>query len=271
MRLAPIERVRQRGLGATARFAAQLTALAMRHPREALDHLDTQIALTRDDLPEDPVDGDPAWEERLHRLLGAPWPCEARAEFDELWSALGTELAGSAEVGVGHDADPTLAAAAWCVVRHRKPEVVVETGVSRGVTSRVILEAFERNGSGRLWSIDLPPLEEPWRTLAGTAVPERLHGRWTLLRGTSKRHLPRLVRSLEHVDLFVHDSLHTAENLRRELDDVWPVLRTNGLVLVDDVEACRAFVVADGFATLDAFAARQSLGPDAIGILAKAD
>jgi hypothetical protein len=266
-----LERVRARGLGATARFAGHVAVIALRHPREALEHVQMQLALTHEAPPGEAVAAEPDWEARLHALLGEPWPCAARAEFDELWSALGEELAGAADVGRGHDADPTLAAAAWCVVRHARPAVVVETGVSRGITSRVILEALERNGDGRLWSIDLPPLEEPWRTLSGSAVPQRLRGRWTYFRGTSRRHLPRLARELGRVDVFVHDSLHTPDNLRRELDDVWPALRPGAVVLIDDVEACRAFDgVVDAFATADAFAARQSLGPDAIGILAKA-
>jgi hypothetical protein len=35
---------------------------------------------------------------------------------------------------------------------------LVETGVAHGITSRFVLEALQRNGGGRLWSIDVPPL-----------------------------------------------------------------------------------------------------------------
>jgi Methyltransferase domain len=263
-----IDRFRQRGVAGTARFAARTGAVALRSPREALDHLETQLALTRSAPPPSPVATDPEWERRLHEALGASWPCEELAAFEELWTALDAELGGGADVGRGHDADPTLARAAWCAVRHLRPAHVVETGVSRGVTSRVILEALERNGDGHLWSIDLPPLEDPWRRLAGSAVTDGLQHRWTYVRGTSKRQLPRVVREVGTVDLFVHDSLHTPENLGRELRDAWPALRPGALVLLDDVEACHAFDgVLDGFANADAFAARQELGPDAIGIV----
>jgi hypothetical protein len=46
---------------------------------------------------------------------------------------------------------------------------------------------------------------------------------------------------LGEADLFVHDSLHTYRNMRREFETVWPRLRTGGVILADDVERNRAF------------------------------
>jgi hypothetical protein len=100
-----------------------------------------------------------------------------------------------------------------------------------------LLEALERNGDGHLWSIDLPPLLQ--RDLAeetGAAVPARLHERWTLLRGSSRKLLPDLLADLGQIDLFAHDSMHTTRNLRFELKQVWPALTPGGAMLIDDVE-----------------------------------
>jgi len=47
-----------------------------------------------------------------------------------------------------NDGDPELVRAIWCLIRHLNPAVVVETGVARGFTTRLILEALERNGWG---------------------------------------------------------------------------------------------------------------------------
>jgi len=66
-----------------------------------------------------------------------------------------------------------LVRAIWCLTRHLRPKTVVETGVAHGVTSRCILEALTRSGDGRLWSIDLPPLERDWRKQVGMAVGDR--------------------------------------------------------------------------------------------------
>jgi Methyltransferase domain len=193
-------------------------------------------------------------EESLHRLLGVTWPCSARAEFEELWaSVLGSLHAQGLDVGRGayggwDDADRAVGRAVWCLARHLRPEVVVETGVARGLTTYLLLKALERNGSGRLWSIDLAPSAIGAPGLAGqtaAAVPPELRCRWTLLQGTSRRCLPGLLDGLAQlelpVDLFIHDSLHTGRNVRFELDSVWPRLSPDGVALVDDVEQNAAF------------------------------
>jgi hypothetical protein len=183
---------------------------------------------------------DPRWEARLHALLGAPWPCPEQAGFRALWRELARELGGSGHAaGTGWDADPAFARAAWCVARHLRPTRVVETGVSRGVTSRCFLEAMPEGG--RLWSIDLPPHDRDWRAMTRAAVPERLHERWTYLRGTSRRRLPGLLGELGSIDVFVHDSHHTEPTMRFELGAAWPRLRPGGVLLVDDVHENAAF------------------------------
>jgi hypothetical protein len=182
------------------------------------------------------------WEQRLHRMLGAPWPCPEATAFAELWSDVSDEIAGR-DLALGRytyggfsDGDPALARAAWCSVLHLAPDVVVETGVARGVTSRFVLEALERNQRGHLWSVDLPHLFElDIHDETGAAVPAGRRGRWTYVRGSSRRRLPGLLRELGRVDVFIHDSLHTARNMRFEMDHAWTALSPGGVMIVDDV------------------------------------
>jgi hypothetical protein len=117
---------------------------------------------------------------------------------------------------------------------------VVETGVARGVTSSVILEALDRAGTGHLWSIDLPAMDAALHEEIGIAVPDSLRGRWTYIRGTSRRHLPRLLAQVEPIDLFVHDSSHTERNVLFELNEAWPAVH-RGAVVADDVQQTAAF------------------------------
>jgi predicted O-methyltransferase YrrM len=138
-------------------------------------------------------------------------------------------------------ADSLLARCCYLLCRLIQPSVVVETGVAYGVSSAFILRAFEVNGRGTLHSVDLPPLRGEAERFWGIAVPERFRGRWRLHRGASGRVLPRLLRETGPVDLFVHDSLHTLGNMRREFETVWPHLRTGGALLADDVERNAAF------------------------------
>jgi predicted O-methyltransferase YrrM len=138
-------------------------------------------------------------------------------------------------------ADSLLAHCCYLLCRLIQPSVVVETGVAYGVSSAFILRALEVNGRGTLHSVDLPPLRREAGRLWGIAVPQRLRGRWRFHRGASARVLPRLLGETGTVDLFVHDSLHTLSNMRREFESVWPYLRTGGALLADDVERNRAF------------------------------
>jgi len=138
-------------------------------------------------------------------------------------------------------ADSVLARLCYLSCRLIEPEVVVETGVAYGVSSAFILRALEKNGRGTLYSVDLPPLRREYEKFWGIAVPESLRVRWRLHRGSSARVLPRLLQEVHRVDLFVHDSLHTHRNMRREFDTIWPRLRNGGLLLADDVERNRAF------------------------------
>lgn len=209
----------------------------------------------------DPVDG---CEQELARLLGAAPPDEH--DFPNVWGSALDDLRarglrpGRGAFGGWDDGDVRLGRLAWLLVRHLRPEIAVETGVARGLTTRIVLEAMERNGTGRLWSIDLPPLiQEELAAETGAAVPPRLHHRWTLVTGSSRRRLPQLVRTKSRVDLFVHDSMHTTRNVDFELECIWPALRAGGAVLIDDVERNRA---------TGQFLARH---PDAQGIICRAE
>jgi hypothetical protein len=147
------------------------------------------------------------------------------------------------------DADPTLSEAVLCLVRHLRPQKVVETGVGRGVLTQFVLHGLEANGRGRLWSIDLPPLNKNWQDQTAVAVPERLRGRWTYLRGSSKRVLPSLLDQLGEIDMFIHDSLHTETTMRFEFELAWSRLGRRGVLVADDIDASEAFKSLVGRAT----------------------
>ena len=225
-------------------YAARAAKATAAEPYEGFERTLERVLEVRDRYrPSWRYDTVPDFEQRVHQLVGARWPCEERQQFHEVWGATLDDLAaGGLQVGRGtfagwDDGDARLAGVTWCLARHLRPDRVVETGVARGVTTRVTLEALGRNGHGRLWSIDLPPLLE--RTLSdetGAAVPPRLHERWSLLRGSSRRLLPSLVADVGQIDLFLHDSMHTTRNLEFELSQVWPALSPGGAALIDDVD-----------------------------------
>lgn len=149
-----------------------------------------------------------------------------------------------------NDATAQLAAVVRGVTRLRRPRSVVETGVARGVTSAVILNALRENGGGgRLASLDLPSLEPGYKEQVGCVVPPALREGWTLRFGPSAVALPRLLREAAPVDLFVHDSAHTYRNMRFEFEQAARVLAPDGLLVSDDVcnDALVDFAEAQGW------------------------
>lgn len=90
--------------------------------------------------------------------------------------------------------------AAWAIVRLRRPELVVESGVLDGMGSTVLLRALERNAQeggpdGRLLSFDVMPG-------AGWVVPQALRARWELTIEPTAEALPRALagRTIDVMD-----------------------------------------------------------------------
>ena len=232
----PLRYVLKHPLSATADLAAD--------PFEVLTTIHEYIAEEREPRrPQCPYQHDDDWEQRLHAHIGVSWPCEVTSEFRGLWSEVIGELqakgirAGPESFQWWNDGDAGFVRAIWCLVRHLRPRKIVETGVAHGVTSRFILEALKRNGDGHLWSIDLPPLERHWREQVGVAVGDRFPDRWSYIKGSSRRHLPKLLSQLGEIDLFIHDSLHSERNVRFEIDRAWVALSPKGAIVVDDIDA----------------------------------
>jgi len=142
----------------------------------------------------------------------------------------------------------------YFLTRLTTPDVVVETGVYRGISSAFVLAALEDNDRGHLFSIDLPnrsyldpesgrmdvaPLtarEEP-----GFAIPTNLRKRWSLVLGDTRQALPRLLSEVGKVDIFYHDSEHTYEMMSWEYEQVLPRISPGGFLTSDDVNRNSAF------------------------------
>jgi len=171
------------------------------------------------------------------RLLEERALYDVRAAINREWK----RVVGQGVFSGAHNADPALGELCYALCRLLRPAVVLETGVAYGVTSAHILAALAVNGRGRLHSIDLPPLGVESDGYVGRLVPEHLRTRWELHRGESARVLPRLLRELPSVGLFVHDSLHTYRCIRNELECVAACLAKDSAVIVDDMQTNRAF------------------------------
>jgi hypothetical protein len=172
-----------------------------------------------------------------HELLGATACRQCAAELPDVRSAVSGRLRRFSH----QDGGMVLAETLWVLVRHLRPEQMVETGVARGISSAFTLEAMARNGTGHLWSIDLPPLGGDWESQIGVAVDPERRDRWTYIRGASRRVLPGLLARLGTIDVFTHDGLHTKRSQDFEYRAAWPRIRDGGALVSDDANFSDAF------------------------------
>jgi hypothetical protein len=102
---------------------------------------------------------------------------------------------------------------AWyLMVRARKPGLVVETGIYRGLGSLVLLRALERNRRegfpGELMSFDIT-------SASGGLVRPELRAGWQRFTGSTHELLEPALDG-RHVDMLFQDTPHTRENQRFE-------------------------------------------------------
>lgn len=122
-----------------------------------------------------------------------------------------------------------------------KPKTVIETGVAYGLSSMYILQALFENKKGTLYSID--SVFSPWQSkeMIGSAIPPHLCENWRLVFGPSSEKLKETLSSLDSLDLFFHDSLHTYKNMQFEFETVWPFVNKDGFLISDDISGNNAF------------------------------
>ena len=114
----------------------------------------------------------------------------------------------------------------YALVRVLKPMVIVETGTEKGLGSVVLAEALLKNGRGQLFTIDMEPT-------AGLLIGDRYKGVMNQIFGDSLQALA----TFDRIDLFIHDSDHSAEHEAREFEIIETKLSKQGVVLSDNCHA----------------------------------
>lgn len=170
--------------------------------------------------------------------------------MEDLRTRYGMEKRPVGAVGGGPGAKEILL---YLLVLRYKPDIVVETGVAQGVSSRYILKAMSKVGFGKLISIDLPPHDPsgyryadgrldptfvPEELGVGWLVPRALRARWELRLGRSSEELQKI---RENVDVFLHDSEHSYETMMLEYRWAKVHLSASGFLASDDLSWSNAW------------------------------
>lgn len=125
----------------------------------------------------------------------------------------------------------------YFLVRERRPEIVVETGVAAGWSSAAVLTAMKRNGTGHLWSSDFPYFRQAGAAdEIGLLVAPDLRERWTLLIDGDEENLPKIMREVARVDMFHFDSDKTYKGRNFALTSIKSKLAEKAVVIFDDIQ-----------------------------------
>ena len=141
----------------------------------------------------------------------------------------------------------------YWLVRQLNPKMIVQTGVSNGLSSAFMVLALAKNGAGgRLRAIDLPAVfnpKDPGWTIKGNVygvvipedktsgwiVPDAYRDHFEVWTGDAKALMPKLVDEVDSIDLFFHDSDHTYDHMMFEFREAKRKLNAGGLVVADDI------------------------------------
>lgn len=125
-----------------------------------------------------------------------------------------------------------------CEFTHAKN--VVETGVAYGWSSfAALLSLAKRNG--KLYSSDMPYLDQNGDQYVGYVVPEKLKSNWKLFRHADKESLPKIFGEVDEFDVVHYDSDKAYEGMSWAYSQLYQRLRKGGVFISDDINDNSAF------------------------------
>ena len=117
-----------------------------------------------------------------------------------------------------------------------KPNIVLETGVAAGLSSRCILEALKKNEKGKLYSSDFPyfRLKNPEKYI-GIMVPEKLKKNWHLEILGDDKNIKKFKLKINYADIILYDSDKRYSGKVKFFEAVKSLLRSNTIIVIDDL------------------------------------
>lgn len=135
----------------------------------------------------------------------------------------------------------------YLMTRFVQPEVIVEFSPKRGWSTAHMAAALERNGKGEIISFELDP-NYAWaarRTLRRLGLGHRAR----FVVGDVREELPRVYEALQRsrgvtgLDFLFIDSDHGKPFARWYIDNLFPLVRRDGMIHVHDIQAAPERVV----------------------------
>jgi predicted O-methyltransferase YrrM len=130
----------------------------------------------------------------------------------------------------------------YAIARLTAARACLETGVAYGWSSLAFLAAMEKNGDGRLVSVDRPYPGMGNEGDVGIVVPERFKHRWIIIREPDRNGLHRAAGAFpEGIDIAHYDSDKSYRGRMFGYPILWDALKPGGVFLSDDIQENMAF------------------------------
>ena len=125
----------------------------------------------------------------------------------------------------------------YFICRIKRPQTVVETGVAAGWSSAAILNALAKNGSGKLYSSDLPYKKRTGaENVIGILVEDKYKKNWELNINGDKKALPEIINKIERVNLFHFDSDKSYRGREFAFKTIKKHLSKGAVLVFDDIQ-----------------------------------
>ena len=123
------------------------------------------------------------------------------------------------------------------LTRFLKPNIVLETGVAAGHSSKVILKAIERNKKGLLYSSDFPyfRIKNPEKYI-GILLKEKLKQNWNLAIEGDEINLRRFFKVIKKIDLFHYDSDKSYNGKKKVFNLIIEKMSKGSVMIFDDIQ-----------------------------------
>ena len=123
------------------------------------------------------------------------------------------------------------------LIREARPNIVIETGVANGASTRKILSSFKEFNlvESKLYSFDIDPR---------VASPDLVSStQFNFVAVSSPDSFVTSMNEIKTVDLFYHDSDHSYYNQMLEYSTAWEMLNPQkGILISDDINWSNAFL-----------------------------
>ncbi len=125
----------------------------------------------------------------------------------------------------------------YFLTKLKNPDVILETGVAAGFSSKSFLLALHSNQKGHLYSSDYPYIRlKNTQQFIGILVDDYLKDRWSLFKDGDSVNLKRISSNIDKIDIFHYDSDKSYGGRQSALSIVEDLFTPNTILIFDDIQ-----------------------------------